>query len=119
MICHVSQVTMNTEDSQDKVGDEPQAAKRPRLPIPPTTAAVESLDARLLLQGSSSVTSYSGFSVNPGNSNTQSTPTSTLVPASPADESYTHSSSYVAYMESLLNSDFPPEDGEQAQGSMY
>ncbi|XP_053490049.1 lysine-specific demethylase 4B isoform X1 [Ictalurus furcatus] len=112
-------VTMNTEDSQDKMGEEPQAAKRPRLPIPPTMAAVESLDARLLLQGSSSVTSYSGFSVNPGNSNTQSTPTSTPVTASPADESYTHSSSYVAYMESLLNSDFPPEDGEQAQGSMY
>lgn len=115
---------MNTDESQDKASDEPQAAKRPRLPIPPTTAAMESLDAPLLLQGSSSVTPYSGFSVNPGTSaapclSTQSAPISTPVPTPSTDESYTHSSSYIAYMESLLNSDFPPEDSEQAQGSMY
>ncbi|XP_060797283.1 lysine-specific demethylase 4B isoform X2 [Neoarius graeffei] len=113
--------TVNTGESQDKAGDEPQAAKRPRLPVPPTTAAMESLDAPVLQQGSSSVNPYSGFSVNTGTSaapclSTQSVPNSTAVPT---DESYTHSSSYIAYMESLLNSDFPPEDSEQAQGSMY
>lgn len=124
VICGVPQATVNTDDSQDKVGDEPQAAKRPRLPNPPTTAAMESLDAPVLLQECPGVTPYSGFSVNPGTSaapclSTQSATISTPVPTPSADESYTHSSSYIAYMESLLNSDFPSEDVEQAQGSMY
>ncbi|KAM9461786.1 lysine-specific demethylase 4B [Clarias gariepinus] len=116
--------TVTNDGSQDKVGDEPQAAKRPRLPVPSTTAAMESPVAPLMLQGSSSVTPYSGFSVNPGAGappclSTQSAPVSTPVPPLSAEESYTHSSSYIAYMESLLNSDFPPEDGEQEQGAMY
>ncbi|KAK3562220.1 hypothetical protein QTP86_030899 [Hemibagrus guttatus] len=116
--------TASTDETQDRVGDEPQAAKRPRLPIPPCTAAMESLDTPLMVQGCHSVTPYSGFIVTPSTSatpclSTQSVPSSTPVPASSADESYTHSSSYIAYMESLLNSDFPPEDSNQAQGAMY
>ncbi|XP_058256832.1 lysine-specific demethylase 4B [Hemibagrus wyckioides] len=116
--------TASTDDSQDKVGDEPQAAKRPRLPVPPSAAAMESLDTPLMVEGCPGVTPYSGFSVTPSTSanpclSTQSAPSSTPVPASSADESYTHSSSYIAYMESLLNSDFPPEDSHQAQGAMY
>lgn len=123
-MCFCPQATVTNDGSQDKVGDEPQAAKRPRLPVPSTTAAMESPDAPLMLQGSSSVTPYSGFSVNPGAGappclSTQSAPVSTPVPPLSAEESYTHSSSYIAYMESLLNSDFPPEDGEHEQGAMY
>ncbi|KAF7703060.1 hypothetical protein HF521_022067 [Silurus meridionalis] len=120
-------VTSNTNEPQDKLADEPQAAKRPRLPLPSVAAATGPLDAPLQHQPCPVVAPYSGFSVNPGTSAapcppTQSALVSTLGPprsAPSSNESYTHSSSYIAYMESLLNSDFPPEDAEQARGNIF
>ncbi|TSK53732.1 Lysine-specific demethylase 4B [Bagarius yarrelli] len=115
---------VTSDDPQGKVGDEPLAAKRPRLPVPPTTAAVKYLDAPPLAQQGPNVPPYSGFSVSPSTStasgfSTQSAPSSTSVPAPSSDESFTHSSSYIVYMESLLNTDFPQEESDQTQRSMY
>ncbi|XP_062411494.1 lysine-specific demethylase 4B isoform X2 [Sardina pilchardus] len=52
---------------------------------------------------------------------TQASHTHTHTPAPPHGAPYTPSSGYVAYMEALLNSNFPSEEGpgHEAQGIMY
>ncbi|XP_051977678.1 lysine-specific demethylase 4B-like [Xyrauchen texanus] len=124
-------VTVNQQPPQIQTSDEPLAAKRPRLPTPPPTLAIEPSELPPEL-----VTAFLPNSITPNTStapslppSTQPTPMPTLtapVPNQPApapqplpSESYSHSSSYVAYMESLLNSDFPPEEGEQGTEPMY
>ncbi|KAL7855278.1 hypothetical protein SRHO_G00174680 [Serrasalmus rhombeus] len=118
--------SVNTQDPQAQTPDGPQAAKRPRLPTPPSTATTESLQ--------SAISSYSGLSITPSISTSTSappgpmaTPTDPMVapvavppaPQTEAGERYTHSSSYIAYMESLLNSDFPPDEGERGPQPMF
>lgn len=110
------QAIINQPKPQAQPSDEPLAAKRPRLPTPPPTLAAEppALSPDL-------VTPYLPSSITP---NTSTAPCLTPVPLtvpSPQpepSETYTHSSSYVAYMESLLNSDFP-EEGDQGSELMY
>uniref|UniRef100_A0A8C1FB68 Lysine-specific demethylase 4B n=1 Tax=Cyprinus carpio carpio TaxID=630221 RepID=A0A8C1FB68_CYPCA len=113
--------TVNQQQPQAQPSDEPLAAKRPRLPTPPPILAIEpsALPPDI-------VTTFLPASITPNTSTAPCLPPPTSLPVSaptlPApepSESYTHSSSYVAYMESLLNSDFPPEEGEQGVEPMY
>ncbi|KAL6469466.1 hypothetical protein MHYP_G00229900 [Metynnis hypsauchen] len=125
--------SVNTQDPQAQTPDGPQAAKRPRLPTPPSTATTESLQ--------SPISSYSALSITPSISTSTSAPSGAMVtppdpmatptdpmvapvavppaPQAEAGEHYTHSSSYIAYMESLLNSDFPPDEGERGPDPMF
>uniref|UniRef100_A0A9J8C8N2 Lysine-specific demethylase 4B n=1 Tax=Cyprinus carpio carpio TaxID=630221 RepID=A0A9J8C8N2_CYPCA len=113
--------TVNQQQPQVQPSDEPLAAKRPRLPTPPPTLAIEPsvLPPQI-------VTAFLPASITPNTSTAPCLPPPTSLPVStptlPApepSESYTHSSSYIAYMESLLNSDFPPEEGEHGVEPMY
>ncbi|XP_056613934.1 lysine-specific demethylase 4B isoform X1 [Triplophysa dalaica] len=105
--------TTNQPQPQTKPSDEPLAAKRPRLPTPPPTLAAE-----LPALPPDLITPYLPSSITPH--------TPCLPPAAlhapdlqpELSDTYTHSSSYVAYMESLLNSDFP-EEGDQGGDLMY
>uniref|UniRef100_A0A8C2PVJ4 Lysine-specific demethylase 4B n=1 Tax=Cyprinus carpio TaxID=7962 RepID=A0A8C2PVJ4_CYPCA len=115
------QATVNQQQPQVQPSDEPLAAKRPRLPTPPPTLAIEPsvLPPQI-------VTAFLPASITPNTSTAPCLPPPTSLPVStptlPApepSESYTHSSSYIAYMESLLNSDFPPEEGEHGVEPMY
>uniref|UniRef100_A0A4W4ELD0 Lysine-specific demethylase 4B n=1 Tax=Electrophorus electricus TaxID=8005 RepID=A0A4W4ELD0_ELEEL len=84
-------VTVSEQEAQSQTNEEPQAAKRPRLPTPPPAPAPAPV------------------AVLP-----------TPIAIKEVDnESYTHSSSYIAYMESLLNSDFPPEEADRGPEPMY
>lgn len=108
--------TTNQLQPQAQPSDQPLAAKRPRLPTPPPTLAAEtpSLPPDL-------VTPYLPNSITPNTSTAPCLPPATLPAPAPQpepSETYTHSSSYVAYMESLLNSDFP-EEGDQGGELMY
>lgn len=121
-------VTMNPQDPQAQAHDGPQAAKRPRLPTPPppSMTATESQPDQTPLPVRPPISTYSGLSVTHCNSTSTSAPPAPMAapaapmatPGAPAlqapqaqtGESFTHSSSYIAYMESLLNSDFPPEE---------
>ncbi|XP_051979723.1 LOW QUALITY PROTEIN: lysine-specific demethylase 4B-like [Xyrauchen texanus] len=126
--------TGNQQPPQNQPSDEPLAAKRPRLPTPPPTLAIEpsALPSDLLtafLPNSITPNTSTAPATLPAPMLTISAPMPTLTapaPNQPApapepepNESYTHSSSYIAYMESLLNSDFPPEEGEQGTEPMY
>ncbi|XP_073700684.1 lysine-specific demethylase 4B-like [Garra rufa] len=113
--------TVNQQQPQAQPSDEPLAAKRPRLPTPPPTLAIEpsALPPEI-------VTAFLPASITSNTSTAPCLPPSASLPVSaptlPApepSESYTHSSSYIAYMESLLNSDFPPEEGDQGVEPMY
>lgn len=113
--------TVNQQQPQAQPSDEPLAAKRPRLPTPPPTLAIEpsALPPEI-------VTAFLPSSISPNTSTAPcllppaSLPVSApTLPAPEPSESYTHSSSYIAYMESLLNSDFPPEEGEHGVEPMY
>ncbi|XP_059400170.1 lysine-specific demethylase 4B-like isoform X2 [Carassius carassius] len=113
--------TVNQQQPQAQPSDEPLAAKRPRLPTPPPILAIEpsALPSEI-------VTTFLPASITPNTSTAPCLPpptslpvTAATLPAPEPSESYTHSSSYVAYMESLLNSDFPPEEGEQGVEQMY
>ncbi|XP_065100471.1 lysine-specific demethylase 4B isoform X2 [Paramisgurnus dabryanus] len=110
--------TVNQQQPQAQPSDEPLAAKRPRLPTPPPTLAVETPELPPEL-----VSAFLPSSITPNTSTAPCLPLATTLPApSPQpepSETYSHSSSYVAYMESLLNSDFPPDDGEQGGEPMY
>ncbi|XP_059424968.1 lysine-specific demethylase 4B-like isoform X2 [Carassius carassius] len=115
------QTTVNQQQPQAQPSDEPLAAKRPRLPTPPPTLAIEPsvLPPEI-------VTAFLPASITPNTSIAPCLPPTTSLPVSaptlPApepSESYTHSSSYIAYMESLLNSDFPPEEGEHDVEPMF
>nr|XP_055072587.1 lysine-specific demethylase 4B isoform X1 [Misgurnus anguillicaudatus] len=108
--------TVNQQQPQAQPSDEPLAAKRPRLPTPPPTLAAETPELPPEL-----VSAFLPSSITPNTSTAPCLPPATTLPApSPQpSETYSHSSSYVAYMESLLNSDFPPEDGEQGGEPMY
>uniref|UniRef100_A0A671PE23 Lysine-specific demethylase 4B n=1 Tax=Sinocyclocheilus anshuiensis TaxID=1608454 RepID=A0A671PE23_9TELE len=113
--------TVNQQQPQAQPSDEPLAAKRPRLPTPPPTLAIE---PSALPPGI--VTAFLPATITPNTSTAPCLPPPTSLPVSaptlPApepSESYTHSSSYIAYMESLLNSDFPPEEGEHGVEPMY
>ncbi|XP_052445835.1 lysine-specific demethylase 4B isoform X1 [Carassius gibelio] len=115
------QTTVNQQQPQAQPSDEPLAAKRPRLPTPPPTLAIEPsvLPPEI-------VTAFLPASITPNTSIAPCLPPPTSLPVSaptlPApepSESYTHSSSYIAYMESLLNSDFPPEEGEHGVEPMF
>uniref|UniRef100_A0A672RXN6 Lysine-specific demethylase 4B n=1 Tax=Sinocyclocheilus grahami TaxID=75366 RepID=A0A672RXN6_SINGR len=112
--------SVNQQQPQAQPSDEPLAAKRPRLPTPPPILAIEPS-----AQPPEIVTAFLPASITPNTSTAPCLPPPTSLPVSaptlPApepSESYTHSSSYVAYMESLLNSDFPPEE-EQGVEPMY
>ncbi|XP_016379306.1 lysine-specific demethylase 4B isoform X1 [Sinocyclocheilus rhinocerous] len=113
--------TVNQQQPQAQPSDEPLAAKRPRLPTPPPTLAIE---PSALPPGI--VTAFLPATITPNTSTAPCLPPPTSLPVSaptlPAPEPseiYTHSSSYIAYMESLLNSDFPPEEGEHGVEPMY
>lgn len=114
------QASVNQQQPQAQSSDEPLAAKRPRLPTPPPTLAIEpsALPPEL-------VTAFLPASITPNTSTAPCLPPATLpvsaptLPAPEPSESYTHSSSYIAYMESLLNTDFPPDEGEQGVEPMY
>ncbi|XP_067271395.1 lysine-specific demethylase 4B [Pseudorasbora parva] len=105
--------SVNQQQPQAQPSDEPMAAKRPRLPTPPPTLAIEpsALPPEL-------VTAFLPASITLNTSTAPCLQPATLPVSAPTlsapepSESYTHSSSYIAYMESLLNSDFPPEEGE-------
>ncbi|XP_016329976.1 lysine-specific demethylase 4B-like [Sinocyclocheilus anshuiensis] len=112
--------TVNQQQPQAQPSDEPLAAKRPRLPTPLPILAIEPS-----AQPPEIVTAFLPASITPNTSTAPCLPPPTSLPVSaptlPApepSESYTHSSSYIAYMESLLNSDFPPEE-EQGVEPMY
>lgn len=110
------QATTNQPQPQTKPSDEPLAAKRPRLPTPPPTLAAE-----LPALPPDLVTSYLPSSITPHTSTPPCLPPAALHAPDLQPElsdTYTHSSSYVAYMESLLNSDFP-EEGDQGGDLMY
>uniref|UniRef100_A0AAY4BBE5 Lysine-specific demethylase 4B n=1 Tax=Denticeps clupeoides TaxID=299321 RepID=A0AAY4BBE5_9TELE len=107
-----------TDPPQDE--HEAQAAKRPRLPTPPPAQTFLSPGTPASAPPSASlphsvIPSTSGASTKGPAS--QSAPTS----SHPLQrEAFTHSSSYVAYMESLLNSDFPQEQGNDVgEGGMF
>ncbi|KAK7126399.1 hypothetical protein R3I94_017772 [Phoxinus phoxinus] len=112
--------SVNQQQPQAQPSDEPMAAKRPRLPTPPPTLAIEpsALPPEL-------ITAFLPASITPNTSTPPCLPPASLpvsaptLPAPEPSESYTHSSSYIAYMESLLNSDFPPEEDEQGVEPMY
>ncbi|KAF4097361.1 hypothetical protein G5714_021369 [Onychostoma macrolepis] len=113
--------TVNQQQPQAQPSDEPLAAKRPRLPTPPPTLAIEpsALPPEI-------VTAFLPASITPNTSTAPCLPppaslpvSAPTLPAPEPSESYTHSSSYIAYMESLLNSDFPPEEGEHGVEPMY
>ncbi|XP_043078984.1 lysine-specific demethylase 4B isoform X2 [Puntigrus tetrazona] len=113
--------TVNQQQPQAQPSDEPLAAKRPRLPTPPPTLAIEpsALPPEI-------VTAFLPASITPNTSTAPCLPppaslpvSAPALPAPEPSESYTHSSSYIAYMESLLNSDFPPEEGEHGVEPMY
>uniref|UniRef100_A0AAY4BB79 [histone H3]-trimethyl-L-lysine(9) demethylase n=1 Tax=Denticeps clupeoides TaxID=299321 RepID=A0AAY4BB79_9TELE len=129
-----------TDPPQDE--HEAQAAKRPRLPTPPPAQTFLSPGTPASAPPSASlphsvIPSTSGASTKgpasqsaPTSSHplqrqpTSSPSTSTSVPADgttqDSGEAFTHSSSYVAYMESLLNSDFPQEQGNDVgEGGMF
>ncbi|KAI4886882.1 hypothetical protein NFI96_022586, partial [Prochilodus magdalenae] len=122
--------------SQSSPTDGPQAAKRPRMPTPPPMATTDPQQALILPPVCTPISTYSDLSITPS----ISTSTSTSAPSAPmaalpapmadpvavppasqveAGERYTHSSSYIAYMESLLNSDFPPDEGERGPEPMF
>ncbi|XP_016411327.1 lysine-specific demethylase 4B-like [Sinocyclocheilus rhinocerous] len=112
--------TVNQQQPQVQPSDEPLAAKRPRLPTPPPILAIEPS-----AQPPEIVTAFLPASITPNTSSAPCLPPPTSLPVSALtlsapepSESYTHSSSYVAYMESLLNSDFPSEE-EQGVEPMY
>ncbi|KAK9967141.1 hypothetical protein ABG768_001553 [Culter alburnus] len=112
--------SVNQQQPQAQSSDEPLAAKRPRLPTPPPTLAIEpsALPPEL-------VSAFLPASITPNTSTAPCLPPATLpvsaptLPAPEPSESFTHSSSYIAYMESLLNTDFPPDEGEQGVEPMY
>lgn len=108
--------TVNQQQPQAQPSDEPLAAKRPRLPTPPPTLAIEpsALPPEL-------VSTFLPPSITANTSTAPCLPPAALPVSAPPEpsESYTHSSSYIAYMESLLKSDFPAEDGEPGLEPMY
>ncbi|KAG1946267.1 lysine-specific demethylase 4B [Pimephales promelas] len=112
--------SVNQQQPQAQPSDEPLAAKRPRLPTPPPMLAIEpsALPPEL-------ITAFLPASITPNISTPPCLPPASLPVSAPTlpvpepSESYTHSSSYIAYMESLLNSDFPPEEDEQGVEPMY
>ncbi|XP_035379055.1 lysine-specific demethylase 4B isoform X1 [Electrophorus electricus] len=117
-------VTVSEQEAQSQTNEEPQAAKRPRLPTPPPAPAVQSLET----PEGPPLALYPGLGVPQGAATCPSVsgqPAPVAVLPTPIaikevdNESYTHSSSYIAYMESLLNSDFPPEEADRGPEPMY
>ncbi|KAL2090227.1 hypothetical protein ACEWY4_014915 [Coilia grayii] len=141
----MARLVLSTEqqDSQPQDDDGAQAAKRPRLPTPPpqtqapptvnctsptaaaaAAAALAPLPKQMtpLPAGLPAPGPY-GHIPTPLGPPQPSPPASTAQPPPPLpqDNSYTPSSGYVAYMEALLNSNFPPDEGNtpNGQGVMY
>ncbi|XP_030646961.1 lysine-specific demethylase 4B [Chanos chanos] len=97
-----------SSNSQEAVqsADEAQAAKRPRLPSPPPTPA----NGVSATRGPKATASLPP-SVTPKTSTSATAPVPQSASAPKPSQGFTHSTSYIAYMESLLNSDFPSETG--------
>lgn len=115
--------SVNKNAPQGESSEEPQAAKRPRLPSSLDAAPTHAPSGPPLIPTCPTVT-YPH--VRPASAAphlpTQSAHISNLaspISVSPNNDGYTPSSGYIAYMESLLNSDFPQEDTDKAQVSMF